>query len=300
MRRVSLPLTLAFLIVLPAAAELPRIRSLSHDDVVFAQMQQDIASYYRAETSDRALPDLRVFRYQAGKEDTIFSLSARMNVPYEAIATLNRLSSPSSLQEGMWLRIPNLPGVFVPADPRSDLEHLMRSWRSGSEEHSRRIALAHDGVREEYDFYPGARFHPVERSFFLHVMFRFPLAGGRITSGYGSRVSPFTGRRTFHRGIDVRPGADDHVLAARAGTVVGNEVDQVYGKRVTIAHEGGFQTVYAHLDEVYVSLGDTVRSGSVIATVGSSGLSTGPHLHFEVRRDGRSRDPAALILRSGM
>ncbi len=300
MRRASLALVLAAQILLPVAAELPHIRVLTHDDVVFAQLQQDIATYYRAETSDQPLPALRIFRYRTGKDDTIFTLSARVNVPYEAIATLNRLSSPSSVREGMWLRIPNLPGVFVPAEPRSDLEHLMRSWRGGSEEPSRRIALASGGRREEYDFCPGARFHPVERSFFLHVMFRFPLAGGLITSGYGSRVSPFTGRRTFHRGIDVRPGADDHVLAARAGTVVGNNVDPVYGNRVTIAHEGGFQTVYAHLGEVYVALGDTVRSGSVIATVGSSGLSTGPHLHFEVRRDGQSRDPTALILRSGM
>jgi murein DD-endopeptidase MepM/ murein hydrolase activator NlpD len=160
--------------------------------------------------------------------------------------------------------------------------------------------LADGGTREEYDFYPGSRFHPVERSFFLHVMFRFPLAGGLVTSGYGSRKSPFTGRRTFHQGIDVRPEGDEHVLAARAGTVVGYEVDPVYGRRVTVAHEGGFQTVYAHLADVYVALGDSVRSGSVIATVGSSGLSTGPHLHFEIRRDGQTRDPAALILRSGM
>jgi murein DD-endopeptidase MepM/ murein hydrolase activator NlpD len=300
MRRGSLFIAFVVGMLVPAAAELPQIQSLSHNDVVFSQLQQDIDSYYRAQGNDQPLPPLRVFRYQASETDTLFSVSARANVPYEAIATLNRLPSPKALRDGMWLRIPNLPGVFVPAKPRSDLEHLMRAWRSESDEASRRIALADAGIREEYDFFPGSRFHPVERSFFLHVMFRFPLADGMVTSGYGSRLNPFTGRRTFHRGIDVRPGADSHVLAARAGRVVGYDVDRVFGRRVTIAHEGGFQTVYAHLAEVYVAPGDSVRSGSVIATVGSSGLSTGPHLHFEIRREGQSRDPSALILRSGM
>jgi murein DD-endopeptidase MepM/ murein hydrolase activator NlpD len=114
---------------------------------------------------------------------------------------------------------------------------------------------------------------------------------GTASSGYGMRTHPVTGARRAHTGVDFHFG-DGRAYAAAEGTVVEVRVDPAYGNLVTIAHGEGIRTRYAHLAAAVIEPGDHVSAGHVVGKIGSTGLSTGPHLHFEIQVNGRLRDPA--------
>ncbi len=124
--------------------------------------------------------------------------------------------------------------------------------------------------------------------------FLFP-AAGEITSGFGWRIHPILGYERFHAGIDFGSDYGSAIYAAEAGVVVFAGWYGGYGNAIILDHGGGLTTLYAHSSELYVSEGQTVQRGQVVAVVGSSGLSTGPHLHFEVRANGEPVDPAAYL-----
>ena len=122
-----------------------------------------------------------------------------------------------------------------------------------------------------------------------------PVKHGWISSTFGTRIDPFTGKKKFHRGIDFAGRAGSEVLAVAAGVVVASEWQHGYGNVVEIRHPGGYITHYAHNRENLVKVGDRVEKGEPIAILGSTGRSSGPHVHFGVRRDGKVIDPARFI-----
>jgi murein DD-endopeptidase MepM/ murein hydrolase activator NlpD len=118
---------------------------------------------------------------------------------------------------------------------------------------------------------------------------------GRITSNFGMRTHPITGENRHHHGIDIAAPRGTPIEAAATGTVVFAGKRGGYGNTVVIEQTDGRQTLYAHADQLLVNVGETVQAGQTIATVGSTGRSTGPHLHFEVRENGQPVDPAATL-----
>lgn len=122
-----------------------------------------------------------------------------------------------------------------------------------------------------------------------------PITKGWISSTYGKRTDPFTGRKTVHHGVDFAGKRGSEVKAVATGVVVRSEDSGGYGNLVEIRHTDGFTTRYAHNQKNLVKTGDTVAKGQVIALLGSSGRSSGPHVHFEVRKDGRVIDPKRYI-----
>lgn len=116
-----------------------------------------------------------------------------------------------------------------------------------------------------------------------------------VSSGFGERSDPLTQRRAMHTGLDFELPAGSRILAAGAGEVVEAGWDNQYGKTLVIRHPDGHQTRYAHADELWVKTGEKVQRGQQIARSGSTGRSTGPHLHFEVIKDGRPVDPAQYL-----
>jgi len=114
---------------------------------------------------------------------------------------------------------------------------------------------------------------------------------GILTSGFGNRVSPITGVYGFHSGIDIGADPGTPVIAAASGKVVGSEYMGGYGYTIIIYHGGGFSTLYGHLSGFAVSSGQDVKQGQIVGYVGSTGFSTGPHLHFEVRINGAVKNP---------
>lgn len=122
-----------------------------------------------------------------------------------------------------------------------------------------------------------------------------PLDKARVTSRFDYRVNPVTGRYVFHTGMDLGAAQGANIYAMKGGTVVRSAYDSGYGNYVIIEHENGIRTLYAHCSKRKVKTGDTVRKGQVIALVGSTGNSTGPHLHLEIRRGGCRYDPEWVI-----
>ena len=108
-------------------------------------------------------------------------------------------------------------------------------------------------------------------------------------------IDPFTGTQTFHEGIDFPADTGTPVVAAASGKVVEAGYQPQYGKIVAIDHGNGLVSRYAHASEVYVNEGDLVVRGQRVASVGSTGRSTGPHLHFEVRLNGVPQNPARFL-----
>lgn len=123
-----------------------------------------------------------------------------------------------------------------------------------------------------------------------------PLALARITSEFGHRPNPFGKKgHVFHRGIDMAAPVGTPVQAVAAGTVITAKRDRGYGEFVVIDHHNGYRTLYAHNSKLLVKAGDRVQVGQQIAKVGSTGQSTGPHLHFEMHRDGKRVDPSPYL-----
>jgi murein DD-endopeptidase MepM/ murein hydrolase activator NlpD len=119
---------------------------------------------------------------------------------------------------------------------------------------------------------------------------------GLLNSGFGPRKDPFTGEGSFHPGLDISTRRHEPVLATAEGVVIKSGWSGDYGKEVEVAHSTGYLTIYGHLDEVLVKEGQRVRRGETLGLVGSTGRSTGPHLHYEVRKDERAVNPLEYIL----
>jgi len=125
-----------------------------------------------------------------------------------------------------------------------------------------------------------------------------PVRTGWLSSGFGRRVDPFTGRMAWHNGVDFAGRSGDDILSIGAGVVTYSGNRPSYGLTVEIDHGNGYLTRYAHAQELLVELGEIVGQGQIIALIGSTGRSTGPHVHLEVFKNGRVVDPATYIRRT--
>jgi len=124
-----------------------------------------------------------------------------------------------------------------------------------------------------------------------------PVKKGWISSPYGNRTDPFSGKKAFHRGVDIAGKKGTEVFAVAAGVVTEAGPRTGYGYLVEITHAEGLVTRYAHNSKLMVAVGDLVSKGQVIGAMGSTGRSTGPHVHFEIARNGKSINPAKYLRR---
>ncbi|PLW82944.1 hypothetical protein CWI75_05780 [Kineobactrum sediminis] len=125
-----------------------------------------------------------------------------------------------------------------------------------------------------------------------------PVEKGWLSSRYGPRTDPFSGRPAIHDGIDFAGKAGSNIIAVAGGVVTWTGTRSGYGKMVEVSHGDGLVTRYAHNEQNLVDAGDLVRKGEAIALMGSSGRSTGAHVHFEVFKHGRAVDPSSYVHRT--
>ena len=125
-----------------------------------------------------------------------------------------------------------------------------------------------------------------------------PIAKGWMSSRYGKRTDPFNGRKVWHLGVDFAGKEGSDVIAVASGIVTRSEPYKGYGRLIEIDHGEGYVTRYGHNKTNLIKVGDLVKKGQVIAKMGSTGRSTGPHVHFEVYKNGRNVDPASYIRRT--
>ena len=171
--------------------------------------------------------------------------------------------------EGTSAQIPDLSSMLAQLEQRVDLRESQLSALEN-------LILARE-LRQEI--------HPEGR----------PVAKGFISSYFGERADPFDGTEAFHKGVDFAGSAGSTVTAVAAGVVTWAGERLGYGKLIEINHGDGFVTRYAHNERTLVSVGQTVKRGEPVALMGSTGRSTGPHVHFEVLRNGRQVDPLSFV-----
>jgi hypothetical protein len=285
---------------LPAGA-LPLISRLDNRDLGFVQYQEDVKNFREQGFRGSGLSGgelagaLTIYRYVPREGEDFLSIAARCNISHAGLATINRLPHPVLPPAGELL-LPSMPGIFVPLDPDSGIELLLAASRASRNGVDIRLNL--DGTPEgsrAFRFFPGDDYSPTERIFFLNRGFRFPLREFTVTSVFGPRINPVTGRFRVHEGLDLAAPEGTDVLAAEAGRVTETGSDPIYGNYIVIRHHDDWASLYGHLSRVDVVLHQELRSGSLIGKVGSTGQSTGPHLHFELRKGGKAQDPGKYL-----
>lgn len=159
-----------------------------------------------------------------------------------------------------------------------------KEYNSIAAEEDRLVAEVRDAVNElakqESSVYVGGKFQ-----------WPLPAVNNIVTCVYGMRTHPITGVYKLHTGVDLRATSGTPIYAANSGKVITSTYNTAYGNYVVIDHGGGVATLYAHMTKRLVSVGETVKQGQKIGTVGSTGYSTGPHLHYEIIKDGDYIDP---------
>jgi murein DD-endopeptidase MepM/ murein hydrolase activator NlpD len=144
-------------------------------------------------------------------------------------------------------------------------------------------------------FIPGARMKKEELKRALGELFIYPLSHFRLTSPFGWRKDPISGVRRHHGAIDLAAPAGTPVKSAMDGKVASLGYNSVYGNFIILSHDGGYQTLYAHLSAVTVTKGSRAAQGTKIGEVGNTGYSTGAHLHFGVYKNGRAVNPLDFL-----
>jgi len=284
----------------------PVIHTLSQDDPQFNILRQEISINLRSFAKNGTLESpLRFFRYTVKDKEDFFSIVTKTMQSPETIASGNSINDPAKLKPGTTLLIPNARGFFATGK---------------REEMVSRFAAEHPVSvpgKDQFWFMPGVKgtfaFKQTDRntkpsrlntSGGESISLIYPVSVIHISSGYGTRYVGYGKKRRkaiFHGAIDFAAPAGTEVYAASEGKVIKALRMKGYGNLVVLEHENGYTTYYAHLSKILVKKGDVVSAGDLLGTVGKTGKATGPHLHFELRKDNVAMKPVfqtATISRS--
>ncbi|MDR0558282.1 MAG: M23 family metallopeptidase [Treponema sp.] len=309
-----------FFIATAAFGDYPLIERLDpRNDTTFDQYvknveigRQLVYNKERVVEPDVAARILTIYAYKPFGVDDFYSVQARCPVGAQSIATLNHMAHPDVFTGGAFtggiILLPSIPGLFVPLDitgkNANDLEKLMAASRltEAQREMGVVITINGNGKKERFLFIPGANFSVTEAAFFLTFgksgkSFQYPLRYFTLTSSFGRRRNPVTGNIKNHDGLDLAAPLGAEVYAAQSGVVTDIGSDSVYGNYIVIKHEGAWASLYGHLSKIEVRLQASVQTGDFIGRVGSTGQSTGPHLHFEIRQNGKAQDPGKYLFK---
>ena len=240
------------------------------------------------------LPELRFFRYKVKHGDTFWKILTRTSLDMDTLVSVNSLGSPDEIKPGTVLYIPNMRGILLDTGEINRLDEILRAGRI-RQEYVRRANHSESLDRKNL-FIPCGRISMLDRSLFLGTAFVSPLGQGHMTSRFGMRRDPF-GKKyySFHGGVDFSCDMHSKVKATRKGRVVFSGYEGGYGNLIIVEHERGYHSYYGHLSRMIAKTGDMVEIGQVIGLSGNSGRSTGPHLHFEIRRNNRQINPVAFL-----
>ena len=239
------------------------------------------------------IPELYYELYTVQEGDMVGRIAARYGVSQDAIISLNKLRNTRSLQIGQILKIPTIDGILYTTREGDTPASIADQYRISLE----KIAIVNNIPDNRLEaglqiFLPDAKLDWLTIQEINGDLFKNPLRGGYwVSSNYGWRNNPFSGKRTFHNGIDMACPTGTPIYAAMPGTVIAAGYNATYGNYVTLQHHSGYQTLYAHMSKILVSNGQHVTTNSRVGLVGNTGQSTGPHLHFTVFKNKSSTNP---------
>ncbi|WP_318690341.1 M23 family metallopeptidase [Treponema sp.] len=298
-RKLTILLLLTFSLFHPAMPPLhaepdqendffPIIEELKSSNFLFDQYQQDVQNANRSYFKGKD-PDMSFYKYKAKQEDTLISVASRCSIRQDTLATINSLSESKEPIAGKTILLPASDGLYVPHKPDNSFEVLLAN--ENSEFITENTLTVTYGNRNFY-FLPQKKFSSSLRAYFLNPGMSMPLEKSILTSAYGMRVSPISGKWKMHKGIDLAAARGSKILACREGFVKRTEKgNPVYGNYLILRHPNGMESLYAHMDMIKVVKDQKVVTGQQLGTVGMTGLTTGPHLHFEITQNGSSLNP---------
>ncbi|MEA2865072.1 MAG: hypothetical protein QOC84_3028 [Bradyrhizobium sp.] len=278
-----------------APSATPKPSPISDTVIFVAPPDREARLESRAPIVPRAQPN------QFAKAQGVDNVVVRLQTALDKIES-RQMAALGAVEDSMESRVRRMRGVF--SDLGLDMAHLEASTpRAGVGGPFVPVKLPPNaGAFERQLQRINATRTQVERlnRTLALVPYRKPVIGEvEFTSGFGVRSDPFLGRAAMHTGLDFRAGTGDPVRATANGKVASSGWSGGYGRMVEIDHGNGLSTRYGHLSEINVKVGDQIRIGQVIGAVGSTGRSTGPHLHYETRIDGEAVDPQKF-LRAGV
>lgn len=223
--------------------------------------------------------------------ENLWDIARRYGVDVPTLFGANESLDGGYIYPGDHIVVPSQKGVLVSVKEEKSLAEIADRYRVPLATVARANHLRHDArlVADQEVFVPGGR--PLDRGTFIWPLISY----GRISSGFGYRLHPILRRRQFHTGIDLTASYGAPIRAARSGRVASCGWDGGLGKTVTLKHDMGFRTIYGHCCQIRVKRNQYVKKGQIIASVGTTGLATGPHLHFEVRKHGRAVNPLRYL-----
>ncbi|MDR1905089.1 MAG: peptidoglycan DD-metalloendopeptidase family protein [Treponema sp.] len=236
--------------------------------------------------------------YKVEQGDIIGKIAMKFGLNQDTLISFNNIKNTRLLQIGQTLRVPNQDGIMYTVKKGDTLSAIAELFEVDQNAIMTVNELFSDVLKVGTSlFIPGARLELVDLQEINGDLFAWPIRG-RITSLYGYRPNPFNpkdGTRQFHSGLDIAAAAGTPIKAAQSGRVSTVSNDASFGNYVVISHHSGYRTLYAHMSVVRVKAGAYVTAGQRIGDVGSTGRSTGPHLHFTVYKNGVTVNPLNLV-----
>ena len=229
--------------------------------------------------------------------DNLTIISRKIGANLDTLVSVNKISNANRLRPGQKIIVPNRNGLLYTMKKGETLADVTDRYDVSL---TRVLTFNKiddaNSIREGDDiFLPGAKYTLDERIDKFGQMFSLPTTVTRISSAFGYRIHPITGVRTKHMGVDIPGRINTPVYASRKGKVIFAGYSGGYGNLVIVRHDKGYTTYYGHLNSITTRSGANVGVGVMIGRMGSTGRSTGSHLHFEVRRNGVALNPADFI-----
>lgn len=238
--------------------------------------------------------------YKVKSGDTISGITKKFGLTnLSTLISVNHIDNVRQLCAGNKLKIPSIDGILYTVKSGDTIDSIISSRNISLE----RLVDVNDLASEELQvgqelFLPGVALDSQTLKNAMGDLFKLPISASfRWTSMYGPRVDPIAGVKSFHTGVDMACPTGTPIHASMSGRVTKTGVTRVYGNYVIIDHGNGYQTLYAHMSKIIAKQGQWVDQGARIGLVGSTGYSTGPHLHFTVYKNGQLIDPMSVLNR---
>ncbi len=229
------------------------------------------------------------------KGESLSVIADKYNVDLGTIISFNNIRNARKINSGTLIKIPDRNGLFYKVTKGDSLSSIASKFSISLNDILDINNINSHVIKPGQElFIPGAKINSFELKKALGELFIYPVSG-RLTSPYGLRNDPFTGKRRMHYGIDMANSTGTPVRATLDGKVSMCGYSSVYGKYIIIKHQGGYQSLYAHLDKYRVREGETIYQNQIIGDMGNSGRSTGSHLHFSIYYNQKPIDPVSVL-----